>query len=123
MSSFNLANWEEHPTDNRYYVFRFNKQHLADRFAQLLHENGLEIKRHEEEGLYLFAVHSNNFDQARKLNYLVMAEQRQPMIGNAYLRWALVLLVLAFVTIALIGHCNGKANSAIGIVEREASVL
>lgn len=104
MSSFNMTNWEEHPRDNRYFVFRFSKMEQARRFAEMLTEKGIEYQAHEEEEMKRFAVSRADFDQARKLNYLVMAEHREPMIANAVLRWGLVLIVLAAVTIAIIGH-------------------
>ena len=113
--SFNLTNWEEHPTDNRYFIFRFNKEDRAARFKELLGKEGIEFRSHEEDGLLLFAVAREDFDKARKMNYLVMAENREPMIANSYLRWGFVLFILAAVTISLIGHCNKKVVGQEGI--------
>ena len=115
MSSFNLTNWKEHPTDSRYFIFRFNKVELAENFEQRLKTERVEYHAHEEDGQFMFAVISNDLQKARKLNYLVMAEHREPMIANGFLRWALVLFVIAAVTIAFIGHCNKKAQDTLGI--------
>ena len=109
--NFNLANWEEHPTDNRYFIFRFVKEPQAKHFEELLKKNELPFEMHREEEFELFAVNRSDFDKARKLNYLVMAAHREPMIANAYLRYGLVLLVLVAVTIAIIGYYR---NTAIG---------
>lgn len=127
MSSFNLANWEEHPTDNRYFVFRFNKLKFAENYEEKLKAASIEYHAHEEDGQFMFAVGSDDFDKARKLNYLVMAEHREPMIPNGFLRWSLVLFVIAAVTIAFIGHCNKKAPDQEGIhrvpLEKQYSAL
>ncbi len=110
MSSFNLANWEEHPSDNRYFIFRFSKKPHAERFSESLRQENMVYHEHLEDGLRMFAVHRDDFDKARKLNYLVMAEHRKPMIANGFLRWGLVLFIISAVTIALIGHCNKKKS-------------
>jgi len=115
MNSFNLANWEQHPSDSRYFVFRFNKLHFAENFEERLKSKSIEYHSHEEDGQYMFAVGSNDFDKARKLNYLVMTDHRKPMISNGFLRWSLVLFVIAAVTIAFIGHCNKKVLDQEGI--------
>ncbi len=77
----------------------------------------MAYEEHEEDGLRLFAVHRNDFDKARKLDYLVMAEHREPMIKNDFLRWGLVLFMITVVTIALIGHCNKQERGTDGIHE------
>ena len=127
MSSFNLANWEQHPSDSRYFIFRFNKSHFAENFEERLKSESIEYHNHEEDGQFMFAVGSNDFDKARKLNYLVMAKHREPMIRNGFLRWSLVLFVIAAVTIAFIGHCNKKAQDQEGIhrvpLEKQDSAL
>lgn len=115
MSSFNLANWEEHPTDSRYFIFRFNKVGLAEDFEQRLNTEKVQYQSHQEDGHFMFGVSRNDFERVRKLNYLVMAAHREPMIANGILRWALVLFMIAAVTIAFIGHCNKTAQDNVGI--------
>ena len=115
MSSFNLANWEEHPTDSRYFIFRFNKIEFAKNFEERLRTESVKYNSHEEDDQHMFAIGSNDFEKARKLNYLVMAEHREPMISNGFLRWSLVLFVIAAVTIAFIGHCNKRVLDQEGI--------
>ena len=61
--SMRLVNWYPHPADNRYQVFEFRSQELADEFARDLEKEGIESERgvrQEEEGtVALFGMKSN----------------------------------------------------------------
>jgi len=118
-----LVNYKDHPADNRYKVFNFNSIEEARYFEELLTEQTLWFEKDEEEVdslsalyfsliykpdkkgvMYLFAVNQRDFDKVQKLNYLVTAKYRNFSIKNSFLRWVLVLVFLAFVTLAVIGY-------------------
>ena len=110
----NLTNYFDHPGDNRYTVFRFTVSEHADHFESLLRTDEIEYERHEEldeEGsnLYLFGVSKRFQKNAVRANFLTHAAYRKPFIGNKLLKYALLVITIGFVVLAILGYINQNA--------------
>ncbi|NNE55546.1 MAG: hypothetical protein HKN32_05970 [Flavobacteriales bacterium] len=107
-----FTNFFEHQGDSRYLVYEFFHEHIADHFEALLQERNVEFERFLDEEndppITLFGVNKRFRTQSDQCNYLTHAHFRNPMIGNSWLRWGLVIFGIALVTFALIGYILSK---------------
>jgi hypothetical protein len=104
MALLNLTNFDDHPTDPLWLVFRFTDHSMAREFMQGLDAAGLKYETDEgDEGLRLVAVKQRHRDAAIRINYTVLGRHRQPFIGNATLRWSLLALTALLLLLALAG--------------------
>ena len=107
MSPFLFSNFEEHPSDENYLVFRYLSKPMADEFSTTLLERGIPfetIENEEKQTVYLYAVKKKYGDEVKKLNYLIYAKHRKPLIENKYTRNLLLGTVLTLIILGLIGY-------------------
>lgn len=112
LPSFDFTNWREHPTDNRYEVFFYETKMEGDYFEQLLKTNNIEyeayIDEDEEKYKFFFATKKIDSKQIIKLNHLTIGQFRSRFIPNHFLRYALVIMMIIIMSLAIIGYL--KAN-------------
>jgi len=100
----NLTNFEEHPSEPEWIVFRFGTEGMADEFVKELEREGL---KHERDGSggppYLVGARSSQREAAVRLNYLVLGRHRAPFIADARLRNGLLVLVGVLIALAIAG--------------------
>ena len=105
--SMRLVNWYPHPADNRYQVFEFRSQELAEEFASDLEKEGIAAERGErqedEETVALFGVHRDQFKAALRVNHLLHGRHRRPFIAHRGLRWAMLLITALAVGLGVMG--------------------
>ncbi len=110
----NLMNYYEHPGDNRYYIFEYRDVEKSIRFEEYLDEYEIVFEKFVDEEdpnipwKCLYAVSKSDFRQALRANSLTEAAYRQPMIGNIYLRYGFVILMLGVLVLALIGYIKSN---------------
>ena len=107
-----LINYEEHPADNRYYVFRFFDEDIANEFAELLASRNVTFERDsegvEQDITVYFGIHKDHFKDALWCNNMIHAKYRKPFIPSAVGRWALLLFVALMITLAFIGFFKAQ---------------
>lgn len=107
-----FTNNYEHRSDTRFMVYEFYHLEHADHFEHMLHDRQVEFERHfdeeEDPPLTLFGIEKRYVDVADKCNYLTHAKFRKPLIRNSALRWLLLLVVGAVITIAFIGYFKSR---------------
>ena len=113
-----LVNYVKHPTDSNYIVFRFADQGRADSFEKALVEANVVYEKAEEPKrtriMYLFGIHKKDFQRVQKMNFLVEAAHKKPLIPFRIFRWFILLLSITAVTLASMGYCEQqKALSTI----------
>ena len=57
---------------------------------------------------YLFAIRTKDFDDAQKVNFLVEAKFRKPLVSNKYLKVAIPLFLLIILGLAFAGAILSK---------------
>jgi hypothetical protein len=85
---------------------------MADEFEVLLTRDDIPFERddNDEYGRYmaLFAIKNSYFKQALKLNFLSYGKYRQPLIKDKFLKYFLLLGVLAIIVLAFIGYIKSR---------------
>jgi len=108
----NLTNYNEHPSRKYYTIFHFYKTERAHYFEELLKENDIWFERETEEEpdkiTYFFGVKNTDLKQVEKLNYLVSAKYRSPIIANKAIKWSLYAFTAILLVLALLGYLNTK---------------
>ena len=108
----NLTNYNDHPSRKFYTVFHFYKTERASYFEELLKENDIWFESETEEQptktTYFFGVRNNDLKQVEKLNYLVSAKYRKPIIAYKGLKWGLYIFTIIIFILAFIGYLNSK---------------
>jgi hypothetical protein len=100
----NLTNFEEHPSEPDWIVFRFGTKGMAVEFVKELEREGLKHERDEGDGPpFLVGARSSQRDAAVRLNYLVLGRHRRPFIADGWLRYGLFALVALLIALALAG--------------------
>jgi len=112
LPSFDFTNWREHPSDNRYEVFFYKTKKEGDYFEQLLITSKVVYEAYtdeeEEKYKYYYATKKIDSKQVIKLNHLTIGQFRSRFIANHFLRYALVIVMLVIMTLAVVGYL--KAN-------------
>lgn len=105
-----LVNYVKHPTNPDYIVYRFPDKERADSFQFELEQKGIWFERGEEEKrmrtYHLIGIHKNDYKHTVRLNYLVEAKHKKPLIPFKLLRYGLILFSATLMTLALIGYCK-----------------
>lgn len=102
-----LTNYYEHPGDNRYYVFEFATDELANEFEQYLQQRQVIFERHFDEEAsknFMFGVSRDRLRDAMWCNNMVYAKHRQPFISNTFFKWSILLITGTFIALAIIGY-------------------
>jgi hypothetical protein len=105
-----LVNYVKHPSDPNYIVFRFADHDRAATFRKELDEVGIWFEESEQQVrsrmFVLFGIHKNDFKHVQKLNFMVEAQHKKPFIPFKPLRYFIVLLSAAVMTLAIVGYCK-----------------
>ncbi len=110
----NLMNYYEHPGDNRYYIFEYRHVEKAMNFESLLEEYSVNFEKLVEEEtekkvwMVLYAISKDDFKLALRANNLTEAKYRSPLIGNAYLRYFFVFLMISLMVLVFYGYMKSK---------------
>lgn len=103
----NLTNYFDHPGDNRYTVYRFILDEHADYFEALLVQHGITYERfldtEAENRVILFGVNKRFQKEALRMNFLTHGHFRKPFIGNAWVKWLMLLITTAAIVLAVAG--------------------
>ena len=107
-----LVNFTRHPENKNYVVFRFSDSDRAESFEKELELAKIWFEKGEEERkiktFILFGVHKNDYKLAGKINFLVEAKHKKPLIPFKSLRYAVFLLSFIALTLALIGYWDAQ---------------
>lgn len=104
MALFNLTNFDDHPTEPLWMVFRFADREMGREFIEGLDAAGIPYElNEEEEPMRLIGVKQRHREAAIRVNYVVLGRHREPFIGDGLLRWALIGLTLLLILLALLG--------------------
>jgi len=105
-----LVNYVKHPSNPDYMVYRFADPLRADSFAEALAEAGIEFERDEEVKrtvtYYLFGIHKNDYKKTVRINFMVEAKHKKPLIPFKAFRYFFLLIMAGIVTLAIIGYCK-----------------
>jgi len=105
-----LVNYVQHPTNPKYIIYRFPDKKRADSFQEELEKKGIWFERGEEEKrsrtFHLIGIHQNDFKVTQRMNYLVEAKHKKPLIPFKALRYGLILISTGLLTLAIIGYCK-----------------
>jgi hypothetical protein len=74
--------------------------------AKIWFEKGVEERKNKT--FTLFGVHKNDYKSAGKINFLVEAKYKKPIIPFKGLRYAVFLLSFIALILALIGFCDAQ---------------
>lgn len=107
---FNITNYNEHPTRKTYTVFHFYHKERADSFEELLIKEQIwfesEIDEQPEKIVYFFGVRNNDLKKVERINYVVSAIHRKPIIPSKMGRWALYTLSILLLILIILGYIN-----------------
>jgi hypothetical protein len=108
MALLNLTNFDDHPTDPTWMVFRFGDREMAREFIAGLEAAGIPFEAEDEEdvdagAVRLIGVKQRFRDAAVRVNYVVLGRHREPFLSNALLRWVLLAFVGLLVGLATLG--------------------
>ncbi|MCW5898922.1 MAG: hypothetical protein KIT10_06595 [Flavobacteriales bacterium] len=107
MALLNLTNFDDHPTDPHWLVFRFGDREMADEFMAGLREADIAFEADLDGDMALVAVKQRHREAAIRIDYAVLGRHRQPFIGDGWLRWGLLAFTLLLVLLALVGAWLG----------------
>lgn len=104
MALLNLTNYDDHPEDPNWIVFRFAEQGMAGEFQQALRTAGIGCEADDQGGPpYLVAVRQRHREAAVRANYQVLGRHREPFIGDRLLRFAVLAIVGLLLALAIAG--------------------
>ncbi len=103
MSLLNLTNYDDHPTDPIWMVFRFGDREMADEFMAGLDAAGIHYEADLDGTMNLIAVKQRHREAAIRIDYAVLGRHREPFIGDGMLRWGLLAFTLLLVLLAIVG--------------------
>jgi len=105
MAILNITNYDDHPGDANWIVFRFPTEGMAGEFAQALDQAGIGHERDGDGGPpFLVGVKQRHREQAVRLNYSVLGRHRETFIADGLLRWAVLGFVALIMLLALAGY-------------------
>jgi hypothetical protein len=100
----NLTNFDDHPTEPTWMVFRFGDRDMGREFVEGLVAEGIPYESNEEgDGIRLIGVKQRYRDAAVRINYQVLGRHREPFIGDRTIRWVLIAFTLGLVLLAFLG--------------------
>ena len=111
-----LVNYVKHPTNPNYIVYRFPDKARADSFQFELEQKKIWFERGEEEKrqrtYHLIGIHKNDYKYTVRLNYLVEAKHKKPLIPFKALRYGLMMISGFLLTLAIVGYCKRQNTLA-----------
>lgn len=105
MAILNITNFDDHPEDPNWIVFRFASAALAREFAAELEKSGIACERSDvTEPPFLVGVKQRHRELAVRANYSVQGRHRSPFIADRAFRWILLGFVGLLIVLAFIGR-------------------
>lgn len=103
MALLNITNFDDHPEDPNWMVFRFKERAMAAEFVDGLIGSSIPFEQDESGNApFLVGVKAQYREKAVRINYVVIGKYRSPFIADRILRWGLIgFLVLVFIMIVL----------------------
>jgi len=106
-----FTNFQDHPTNDQYKIFKYRIAEQADYFQSLLEEKKIFFERDDEPSdnySHYFAIKKVDSRRVYKLNHLALGRYRKPFVKERWARWAILLVGAAIVATAIIaGILNG----------------
>lgn len=104
MALFNLTNFDDHPTEPMWMVFRFADRDMGREFVEGLLAEGIPHEVHDDdEAMRLIGVKQRHREAAIRINYVVLGRHREPFIGDGMLRWGLLGFTALLLLLAVLG--------------------
>ncbi len=104
MALLNLTNFDDHPEDPLWMVFRFPDQRQASEFIAGLNTADIPFETDPHGGPpFLVGVKQRHREQAVRVNYTVIGRYRSRFMADGLLRWSVLILVGLLVLVAIIG--------------------
>ncbi|MBK7945121.1 MAG: hypothetical protein IPJ85_07390 [Flavobacteriales bacterium] len=104
MKPLNLTNYEDHPTESNWIVFRFPTRAQADEFTLGLEAEGVQHEQDGEGGPpYLVAAKKHQREAAIRANYRVLGRHRKPFMTDPMLRWGVIGFFVLLLALAAAG--------------------
>lgn len=107
-----LVNYTQHPSNPSYIVFRFSDQKRAQSFEEELSKQKIWFEKGEEERrsgqVHLFGIHKSDYNKVTRINYLVEAKHKKPLIPWKTVRYSFVLIMITLITLAVIGYSKNQ---------------
>ena len=105
MAILNITNFDDHPEDPNWIVFRFGSADVRNEFTAELERIGIAFEQAQTtEPPHLVGVKQRHRELAVKANYQVLGKHRSPFIANGVLRWILLLFVGLILLLAIMGR-------------------
>jgi hypothetical protein len=103
MAILNLTNFDDHPEDPNWMVFRFPENRQAEEFIAGLDAEGIGHERDAGGPPFLVGVKQYHRERAVRINYTVVGRHREPFIADRAFRWGLLAFVGVIVLLAVVG--------------------
>ncbi|MCB0795130.1 MAG: hypothetical protein KDB88_10365 [Flavobacteriales bacterium] len=104
MALLNLTNFDDHPEDPTWLVFRFESDMIAREFCVELERLGIRYERDDRSNSpFLVGVKQHYREKAVRANYLVLGRHREPFMADPVLRWTVISVTIGMVTLAIVG--------------------
>ena len=104
MALLNLTNFDDHPTEPTWMVFRFKDRNMEREFIEGLDAERISYELSEEDGIMrLIGVKQRHREAAIRINYAVLGRHREPFIADKTIRWAILGFALILVLLAFLG--------------------
>ena len=109
----NVTNYQDHPTNTSFKVFKFKKKEQATFFETELNKKQIKFERGDETNdrgihVYMFAVHQTDLDKVKSINYLALGKYRDHWVPSRILRWIIVLFGFGIITFAMVSYFMNK---------------
>lgn len=109
MAILNITNFDDHPEDPQWIVFRFKQRGIAKEFVDGLTAVSIPYEQDEGDGApFLVGVKAHHRETAVRLNYTVLGRHRTPFIADGLVRWSIIGLFAALLLLAVLGMIFGK---------------
>lgn len=109
MAILNITNFDDHPEDPRWMVFRFTERRIVDEFVESLSAVAIPFEQDEsDEAPFLVGVKAHNREAAVRINYSVLGRHRKPFMADGVIRWSVIGLFVVLVLMAVLGMVFGK---------------
>jgi len=104
MAILNITNFDDHPEDPMWMIFRFQTRAIANEFVEGLLAVSIPHEQDEGDGApFLVGVKARHREAAVRINYTVLGRHRTPFIADGMFRWTVIGLFVLLMLMALLG--------------------
>ncbi len=109
MALLNLTNFDEHPEDPLWLVFRFKERGIALEFMDGLKAATIPFEEDQNDGPpHLVGVKTQYREVAVRINYTVTGRHREPFIADRLIRWVLLGFFGLLLLLVVLGMFFGR---------------